>query len=69
MKKLHFVKGKLKECNKLSFGDLKEKKNILSNIFRIDISELERNLTPELPTLRASRKGELEQLLSKEDVH
>ena len=42
MKKLQFVKSKLKECNKASFRDLKEKKNILTNI---DASEWEGNLT------------------------
>ena len=40
MKKLQFVKSKLKEWNEVSFGDLKEKKkNILTNIDSIDARE------------------------------
>ena len=70
MKKLHFVKSKLKDWNKVHFGDFKErKKNILSNIVRIDISEQEWNLTPELSRLRALKKGELKELLLKEEDH
>ena len=69
MKKLHFVKSKRKNWNKVSFGDLKEKKNILSDIFRVNINEQEGNLIPELSTLRILRKGELKELLLKEEVH
>ncbi|RVX15357.1 hypothetical protein CK203_009112 [Vitis vinifera] len=40
MKKLQFVKSKLKEWNKVSFGELKDrKKNILANIASIDAIE------------------------------
>ena len=40
MKKLQFIKSKLKEWNKVSFRDLREKKkNILTNIVNIDVSE------------------------------
>ena len=40
MKKLPFVKSKLKEWNKVSFGELKDrKKNILANIASIDAIE------------------------------
>ena len=40
MKKLQFIKSKLKEWNKVSFRDLREKKkNILTNIVSIDVSE------------------------------
>ena len=70
MKKLQFVESKLKEWNKASFGDLKEKKkNILTGIVSIDASEQEGNLTIKQVKLRALRKGELEELLLKEEVH
>ena len=37
MKKLQFVKSKLKEWNRVSFGDLKEKKKtILTDIVGLD---------------------------------
>ena len=40
MKKLQFVKSKSKEWNKVSFGDLKEKKkNILTDIVGLDAKE------------------------------
>ena len=38
MKKLLFVKSKMKEWNKVPFGDVKEKKIILSDIVKIDSS-------------------------------
>ena len=49
---------------------LKErKKNILSDIANIDDVEQERVLLSELSAQRALRKGELEELLLKEEVH
>ena len=58
MKKLQFVKSKLKEWNEASFGDLKEKKkNILTNIDSIDAREQEGNLIPELSAMRALKRG------------
>ena len=49
----------------MSFGDLKEKKkNTLSDIIKIDISEQKGNLTPELSTIRKGKE-----LLLKEEVH
>lgn len=71
MKKLPFVKSKLKEWNKGSFRDLKEKKkNILMNIGMVskDAKEQKRNLTPEIATKRTLRKGELEEVLLKEEI-
>lgn len=71
MKKLQFVKSKLKEWNKGSFEDLKEKKkNILMNIGMVskDAKEQKRNLTPKIATKRTLRKGELEEALLKEEI-
>ena len=49
MRKLQFVKAKLKEWNKESFGVLKErKKNILCDIANIDAVEQEGVLSSEL---------------------
>ena len=49
---------------------LKErKKNILSDIANIDDVEQERVLFSELSAQRALRKGELEELIFKEEVH
>ena len=42
MRKLQFIKAKLKDWNKDVFGDLKEEKNnILSDISRIDLIPIE----------------------------
>lgn len=69
MKKVQFVKSKLKKWNTVFFGDLKgKKKNILTNIVSIDAGEQEGNLTLKQLALRALRKGELEELLLKEEV-
>ena len=69
MRKLQFVKVKLKEWNKEFFGVLKErKKSILSDIANIDV-EQEGVLSSELSTQRALRKGELEELVLREEVH
>ena len=63
MRKLQYVKAKLKEWNKDSFRVLKErKKSILSEIANIDAAEQEGVLSPELSAQRALRKGELEEL-------
>ena len=70
MRKLQFMKAKLKAWSRDVFGDLKEEKNnILLDISRIDSIEQEGNLTHDLYLLRASRKRELETLLLKEEVH
>ena len=69
MRKLQFVKVKLKEWNKEFFGVLKErKKSILSDIANIDV-EQEGVLSSELSTQRALRKGELEELVLREEVN
>ena len=49
MRKLQFVKAKLKEWNKTSFGELsKRKKDIFSSLANFDTLEQERGLSPEL---------------------
>ena len=53
----------------MSFGDLKEKNNILIDIVCIDTYKQDGNLTSKLSTMRALRKGELGELLLKEEVH
>lgn len=53
----------------MSFGELKErKKNIFTNIARIDAIEKEENPSTELSILRALRKREFEELLLREEV-
>ena len=69
IKKLQFVKSKLKECNKVSFGDFKEKmKNILLDIVDLDEKKQEENFLSDLAARRTLRKGELEDVLLKEEV-
>ena len=52
------------------FEELKErKKNILNKIVSIDAIKREGNLSPELSALRALRKGELKDLLLREEMH
>ena len=64
MRKLQFVKAKLKYWNKVSFGELNErKKSILNEIANFDAIEQEGVLTSELLVQRALRKGELEELI------
>lgn len=59
--KLLFVNSKLKEWNKVSFRDLREKKkNNLSSIVNIDTIEQEGNLTPKLLATRGLKEGVLE---------
>ncbi|KAJ9701102.1 hypothetical protein PVL29_006450 [Vitis rotundifolia] len=70
MRKLKFVKSKLKDWNKVAFGDLRERKNlILSDLGRIDLIEQEGNLNIDLVSERTLRRRELEDLLLKEEVH
>ncbi|KAJ9708595.1 hypothetical protein PVL29_000566 [Vitis rotundifolia] len=63
MRKLQFLKAKLKEWNKTSFGDLIErKKSILFDLANFDSMEQKGGLSPELLIQRALRKGELEEV-------
>ncbi|RVX05721.1 Transposon TX1 uncharacterized 149 kDa protein [Vitis vinifera] len=69
MRKLKFVKLKLKEWNIMTFGDLKERKKlILTDLSRIDLIEQEGNLNPDLVLERTLRRKELEDVLLKEEV-
>ena len=68
--KLQYVKAKLKEWNKVSFGELNErKKSILNEIANIDAIEQEGILSSELSAQRALRKGELEELVLRKEIH
>ena len=70
MRKLQFVKAKLKVWNKASFGELNErKKSILFDLANFDTMEQEGGLSPELLVQRALRKGELEELILREEIH
>ena len=70
MRKLQFVKANLKEWNKVSFGVLNErKKSILNEIANFDAIEQGGGLTSELLVQRALRKGELEELILREEIH
>ena len=70
MRKLQYVKAKLKDWNKDTFGVLKERKqSILEEIVNIDAVEQEEVLSSELSAQRALRKGELEELILREEVH
>ncbi|RVW98458.1 Transposon TX1 uncharacterized 149 kDa protein [Vitis vinifera] len=70
MRRLQYVKAKLKEWNKFSFGELNEKKkSILNDLANFDVIEQVRGLTSELLSQRASRKGELEELILREEIH
>ena len=69
MRKLKFVKLKLKEWNIVAFGDLKERKKlILTDLGRIDLIEQEGNLNLDLVLERTLRRRELEDVLLKEEV-
>ncbi|RVW37380.1 hypothetical protein CK203_087736 [Vitis vinifera] len=69
MRKLKFIKSKLKEWNTRVFGDLRErKKHILTDLGRIDRIEQEGNLNLEVVSERILRRKELEDLLLKEEV-
>ena len=70
MRKLQFVKAKLKDWNKNTFGLLKErKKSISDEIANIDAIEQEGALSSDLAAQRAIRKGELEELSLREEIH
>ena len=70
MRKLQFVKANLKEWNKVSFGVLDErKKNILNEIANLDAIEQGGGLTSKLLVERTLRKGELEELILREEIH
>ncbi|KAJ9691309.1 hypothetical protein PVL29_013479 [Vitis rotundifolia] len=69
MRRLQFVKAKLKEWNKASFEELNErKKSILNDLVIFDAIEQEGGLTPDLLVQRALRKGELEELILREET-
>ena len=69
MRKLKFVKSKLKEWNIMTFGDLKERKKlILTDLSRIDLIEQEGNLNSDLVLERTLKRRELEDVLLKEEV-
>ncbi|RVX09326.1 LINE-1 retrotransposable element ORF2 protein [Vitis vinifera] len=68
MRKLKFIKSKLKEWNTRVFGDLRErKKHILMDLGRIDRIEQEGNLNLDLVSERTLRRKELEDFLLKEE--
>ncbi|RVX05720.1 Transposon TX1 uncharacterized 149 kDa protein [Vitis vinifera] len=70
MRRLQYVKAKLKEWNKFSFGELKEKKkSILNDLANFDAIEQEGGLNPDLLSQRALRKGEQEELILREEIH
>ncbi|KAJ9697646.1 hypothetical protein PVL29_006989 [Vitis rotundifolia] len=70
MRKLQSVKAKLKDWNKNTFGMLKErKKTILDEIANIDVIEQEGVLSSDLSVLRVVRKGELEEIILREEIH
>ena len=70
MRKLQVVKANLKEWDKVSFGVLNErKKSILNEIANFDAIEQVGGLTSELLVQRALRKGELEELILREEIH
>ena len=69
MRKLQVVKANLKEWDKVSFGVLNErKKSILNEIANFDAIEQGGGLTSELLVQRALRKGELEELILREEI-
>ncbi|RVW12452.1 LINE-1 retrotransposable element ORF2 protein [Vitis vinifera] len=70
MRKLQFVKAKLKDWNKNTFGMLKERKKTISDeIANIDAIEQEGALSSDLAAQRVIRKGELEELILREEIH
>ena len=70
MRKLKFVKSKLKIWNKAVFGDLKERKlAIILDNENFDLLEKEGSITQDLFSLRNLRKKELGDVLLKEEVH
>ena len=70
MKKLQFVKAKLKDWNKNTFELLKErKKTVLDEIANIDVIEQEGVLSSDPAAQRIERKRELEELILREEIH
>ena len=70
MRRLQYVKAKLKEWNNFSFGELNEKKkSILNDLANFDAIEQVGGLIYELLSQRASRKGELEELILRVEIH
>ena len=70
MRKLQFFKFKLKEWNQESFEELKKrKKSILNVITSIDVIKQRGDLSLELLVQKTLRKGELGELLLREEVH
>ncbi|KAJ9680073.1 hypothetical protein PVL29_019377 [Vitis rotundifolia] len=70
MRRLQFVKANLKEWNKVSFGELNErKKSILNDLANFDAIEQVGGLTSDLLVQRTLRKGELEELILREEIH
>ena len=68
MRKVKFVKSKLKDWNKVAFGDSRERKNsIISDLGRIDLFEQEGNLNHDLLSERTLKRKELEELWLKEE--
>ena len=69
MRKLNFVKSKLKEWNKDTFGILRERKSaIISNIETFDWLEQEGDLNQDTVVLRSLKRKELKEVLVKEEV-
>ena len=70
MRKLQFLKAKLKDWNENTFGLLKErKKTILDEIANIDANEQEGVLSSDLVVQRAVRKGELEEIILRKEIN
>ena len=70
MRRLQSVKTKLKEWNKVSFGELNEKKkSILNDLANFDAIEQVWGLTFDLLNQRALRKRELEELILREEIY
>ncbi|RVX14383.1 Transposon TX1 uncharacterized 149 kDa protein [Vitis vinifera] len=70
MRRVQFVKAKLKEWNKVSFGELNEKKkSILNDLANFDAIEQVEGLTSDLLVRRALRKGELNELILRKEIH
>ena len=69
MRKLQFIKAKLKYWNKNTFGMLKEsKKTILDEIDNIDANDQEGALSSALGAQRVVRKWELEKIILREEI-
>ena len=70
MRRVQFVKAKLKEWNKVSFGELNEKKkSILNDLANFDAIEQVEGLTSDPLVQRALRKGDLKELILRKEIH